>query len=360
MVYTLKQKSHYIIAFLGGTVVIAAAFLFSPVLSGMLCLLMAGIFLFALRSHLDRCSPIPDNAPHKKVLPPAVINDPFSILENDLLKKTSPIKGRYIFVDFCFSETDNKIREKISCQRAQETLGNPVPSSKKCHLGLACFANFAIAAVTQPQKIILFDYDPNVVEFNKIVIELLKSSNTSDEFKTLLVKKCKESALFKHYEFLPKLNNKGDIMRFSNLWKARDQFENLRRIFNLPESFLANEQHFAYIKKLAVEQNIHVFLGNILDPEVITNTAEVLNQNGYYLDSLYLSNVYDWFPKQTGVLDKHINALCKQGTLLVKGTNEGITVSHYGGLKGPDAGLAKSCLASEKFSVEGGNLPRLY
>jgi hypothetical protein len=309
-------------AILVAALVITTAVLLGPIISGLLCLAIAGGLLFA---YARTPREVTENIEHKKRIPPP-INDPFFNLENNLSKNPSPIKGDYIFVDFCFSATQNNIRAKIEQQKVQEVARSE--AAKKCHFGLACFANFAIAAVTKPQKIILFDYDPVVVEFNKVAIEALQLSNSYAEFKQLLVQKCRENKQFKGYEFLPRLDKKGNIIQFS-AW-GWDRFENLKRIFDMPESFLANEQDFAYIKKLADEQNIHVFLGNVLDPDVIRNTTDLLDKNGYYLDTMYLSNVYDWFPKQAAVLDEHINMLCsKQGTTLIKGTHDGITVSSH-------------------------------
>lgn len=99
--------------------------------------------------------------------------------------KDAGFKGNSIFVDITSEGGERAIKVLKNLDRKQEKEQNKGISSKTCHFGVACFVNYSIAAATKAEKIILLDYDPIVVKFNKIAREALIVSSTREEFNAM-------------------------------------------------------------------------------------------------------------------------------------------------------------------------------
>ncbi len=211
---------------------------------------------------------------------------------NNVKSKEKGFKGNSIFVDIT-SEGGNA---------ALNVLKSLEPNPKSCHLGLACFVNFSLAAASKSDKVILLDYDPVVIRFNRLARELLMTSSTPEEFKENLIQACQKDPEISSRNFYPKTEN------------------NLRGILDRDESFLAHDEDFKQIKKLAEEKQIHIYQGSIYDPTFIGKMAQLTKDEGYHFDSLFISNVYDWDAdeKKRELLSKNIKTLCEDNTKIIE------------------------------------------
>lgn len=222
------------------------------------------------------------------------INAPRNLQELESINaktKDPGFKGESIFVDI----TSKGGGEAVKVLKALEK-----SSSKKCHFGVACFVNYSLAAASKADKIIILDYDPVVVKFNRIAREALISSSTSDEFKEKLLEACQKDPEIRQRKFYP--------------------MNNLARNLNIEESFLSNEEDFNSIKKLAEENKIHILQGSIYDQKAIKEIAELAKKEGYAIDSLFISNVYDWDSnqKKRQLLSENIQTLSNDQSKIVE------------------------------------------
>lgn len=213
-------------------------------------------------------------------------------LENINAKtKDEGFKGDIIFVDIT---SDGGKEAVIALKNLEKS------PSKKCHFGLACFVNYSLAAASKADKIILLDYDPVVVKFNRLARELLISSSTKEEFKEKLTQACEQDPEIQQRKFYPK--------------------NNLVHTLNIEESFLFHDEDFQYIKKLASENQIHILQGSIYDKKVTKEIVELTKKEGYIMDSLFVSNVYDWDSnqKKRDLLSENIQTLCNDQSKIVE------------------------------------------
>lgn len=241
---------------------------------------------------------------------------PLNITINHLLdlekfnekSKDAGFKGKSIFVDITSEGCAQALKVLKNVEVNSKNTIQRASSQKKCHFGVACFVNYSLAAATKAEKIILLDYDPIVVKFNKIAREALIASKTGAEFKQKLIEVCQKEVDICQQKFYPKIKN--DSIKI----------DNLSRILDIEESFLSNEEDFHHIKKLAEEHQIHIYQGSIYDEDIVNRIVNLTKKEGYVFDSLFISNVYDWDSdkKKRNFLSKNIKSLSDDNTKIVE------------------------------------------
>lgn len=205
--------------------------------------------------------------------------EPMSLrsLEEMNMKNTDKgYEGSAIFVDITSDggeQAIQSIKEQSICK-----MNGP----KTCHFGLACCFNFSIAIANKSSKIILFDYDPIVVRFNRILRDQLKLSSNKADFKTSVISACRKDKEISKRKFFPKTSH--DCITI----------DNLGFILNRHESCFSNEEDFRLIKTMAEAGDIHILQGNIYDEKMIKNIAIAAKAERVQFNSLFISNVYDW------------------------------------------------------------------
>lgn len=216
-------------------------------------------------------------------------------------KNNSGFKDKYIFVDI----TSQGAKEAL---KVLKDLDNNNLSHKKCHFGVACFVNYSIAAASKADKIIILDYDPVVNRFNKIAREILITSSSPPEFKQKLIEASQRDEEIRQRNFYPETKD-------NNV-----NFENLERILGIDVSFLAHEENFKYIKKLAEDKKIFIFNGSIYDQELIKNITKLAKEEGCVFDTLFISNIYDWDQDSNKrlLLSENIKTLSNDNTKIIE------------------------------------------
>lgn len=222
--------------------------------------------------------------------------------------KDAGFKGNSIFVDITSQGGEEAIKVLKNLDRKSEKENNKIIAAKTCHFGVACFVNFSLAAATKAEKIILLDYDPIVVKFNKIAREILIVASTREEFKQKLIDVCQQEDEICQRNFYPKTQN--DSIKI----------DNLSRILDIDESFLANEDDFNHIKKLAEENKIHIYQGSIYEHNIVKAIVGLTKQEGYIFDTIFISNVYDWDSdyKKRQLLRKNIKIISNDNTKIIE------------------------------------------
>lgn len=213
--------------------------------------------------------------------------------------KDAGVRGAGIFVDI----TARGGGEAIQVLRDSKASG-----TKKCHFGVACFVNYSLAAASKADKIILFDYDPVVVRFNRMARDLLLTSSNREEFKQKLTEGCQKDREIRDRHFYP--------------------FD-LASTLAMKESFLSREEDFQYIKKLAEENKVHILQGSIYDQQAIVEIVKLTKREGYAFDTLFISNVYEWDPdqKKRALLSKNIQSLRNDQTKVIEIIGHDVKVS---------------------------------
>lgn len=215
-------------------------------------------------------------------------------------EKDSGFKDKSIFVDI----TANGGKEALKVMRNLKSEAG----AKKCHFGVACFVNFSLGAANKSDRIIVLDYDPVVIKFNRIARDLLIISATPEEFKQKLIKASEQDEEILTRNFYPKTKN------------PKLNIDNLGPILNIEESFLAKEENFKYIKKLAEEGKIHIIQGSIYDQELIKIISELARKDECVFDTLFISNVYDWNVDENKrkLLAENIKTISNNNTKIVE------------------------------------------
>lgn len=231
-----------------------------------------------------------------------------SALEEIHLKTSDKgYEGSIIFVDITSEGGEQAIQSIRQINQEQEKSIYEMNKPKTCHFGLACCFNFSIAIANKSNKIILFDYDPIVVKFNRIVRDQLKISSNSIQFKENLMLACHKDKDISKRKFFPKTKN------------SSTNIENLDFILNRDGSFLSDEEDFRFIKKIAEAGDLHIFQGNIYDENIIENIGDVAKTEGIQFSSLFISNVYDWDSaiEKRSLFLKNMKRLSNDKTLIV-------------------------------------------
>lgn len=226
-----------------------------------------------------------------------------------------PARKPFIFVDICFSNIeDTAIVEQLK-PLTKSTLSST--QGKKIHFGLACFANFGIAAKTKPDAILLFDKEWSVLYFNQLAIKILKESNIAKEFKTKLVKKVKENDNLKEFQFYPK--------------KQKAKTGDINEILEIEYSFCNNEEDFKFIKGLAHDGKIFLAQGDLLNQQDVNKVKKYIGKSGYEVTSAYISNIYGWVKVKNNTkktqeehnkLNNNFKSLFNEDTQIVSGSKE--------------------------------------
>jgi hypothetical protein len=221
----------------------------------------------------------------------------------------SDFRGNIIFVDITACGGNQAIQKikKINEKQKETMSGSNLTIPKKCHFGVSCFFNFAIAAANKIDKIILLDYDPIVVRFNRIARDTLINSENSMQFKQQFKAACQKDAEINKRQFYPKKS------------LASSNMDNLNQILNSLSSFLSDEKDFKFVKRIAEAGEIHIYQGSIYDEKMIETIVALAKTEGTEFSSLFLSNIYDWDQdaKKRELFIKNIQKMSSDKTLIV-------------------------------------------
>lgn len=203
----------------------------------------------------------------------------FRSLEKSLDKNYSK-KGRVWLLsnEFGIEDTLQKLRDEPR-------------ASSGVHIGVAGFLNLDIMAVRRPDSAVLTDINDHMVETFQILRTVLMGPELLDQDLTTEQKRKKFVELF--IEVLRKryMNN-----YFVETISNQEGYENtLRTLPSNPNSWLGTDEGFEHVQKMFLDGNVAIFRMDWTDVVQVKKLSEALAERGLSVDTLYVSNVKEFY-----------------------------------------------------------------
>lgn len=184
-----------------------------------------------------------------------------------------------------------------------------------CHIGVSGFYNFDIGYWRKSNFVIIFDINPNQIFFLTKSIQILCQSPNRRTFVDTLIDQISDLSFSinistdKSYARLKQMDDSNPVVG--------DEIVQLIYELNRPGSWLATDDSFDHIRKLALNDQISLFCEDIRS---IDRLGHILRQNHVVVDTLYLSNVYDWMATETDrqAFNQAVCQLVQPSTLIIE------------------------------------------
>ena len=144
------------------------------------------------------------------------------------------------------------------------------------HVGVAGLFNLDVIAARRSFYGVMVDRDNKISRFFEELGRIIQGASTREDFIT------------KFLEFIESPKGSGYISS-----------KELRKDLLNPNGWLANEESFAYIKKMFQEKRLFFYRVDLRNNDVFGKISEWLDENGLRVDTLYISNIRDWFFKNS-------------------------------------------------------------
>jgi hypothetical protein len=209
-----------------------------------------------------------------------------------------------------------------------------------CHIGMSGYFNFDVAYWRKSNHIIIIDYNPSQVRFLKNSIKRIVGSPNRKDFVDSMIdymNECYEER--KNIELGPnKTPFYSETIFFSINVSEDESFRKIRIMegsldddlrsevcqimyeLERPGSWLSTDLAYDYVRKLAVEDRIAIFCENFVATDVLKQLGALLKTNHIILDTLYLSNAYDWLNnrEEEKLFNQSISELVEPQTLIIE------------------------------------------
>jgi len=237
------------------------------------------------------------------------------------------------------SNSQPKKRGKLfvnSNERGMQSVGTVLKSrsfdGEGCHVGVSAWHNYDIAAATRLKKLVIADFAQVTHDFHATSIELLKSCTTREEFIKQIAKKLldatdgpvTENDFMHHFQLIiwendipVKLEDRYQQIASGELYDKI--VEALKIEMNRSGSWLSSDDHFNYIRTLAVQGNIVSYHTNLADQNSFRSFSAKLNQICSTVNTLYLSNVQDWIHSSSALKQyvENIKSITEDQSLII-------------------------------------------
>jgi len=214
-----------------------------------------------------------------------------------------------------------------------------------CHLGVSGYFNFDVAWWGKSNRIIICDINPHQVIFLKQTLKIMCESNNRTIFFDRMTKyldlKLQEHNVeireksYLGYElltmrFYPNISNDNSYANDMDM-DNQVKYELARK-----GSWLSNENSYNYIRKLALGDLIAVFCEDIRCVNVFQKLRSLFIENQIRIDTIYLSNVYDFLDSEDKLRYNHnIKSIINNDTLIIESEHK--------------IGLYQTVVTGEKF-----------
>ncbi|MCM8787572.1 MAG: response regulator, partial [Candidatus Omnitrophica bacterium] len=153
------------------------------------------------------------------------------------------------------------------------------------HLGFAGWINLDILAIRRIDFGIFVDINPYLIEVWKIVEEIIRHPAIKRrEFVETFIQALNRRRLDLLGNDLTSITPNLTIYR-------------IRSLLNRPESWLGSDEKFKYIQEMFMRDRIAYFRLNALDKKRIRLLANILRKYDLRLDTIYISNIFDFLRK---------------------------------------------------------------
>lgn len=163
------------------------------------------------------------------------------------------------------------------------------------YLGVGSDQNYTFIAIARAQWAWVMDYDPRVVDHHKRLRALVLEAQTPDAFVEMWSAKAKSTAIAaieKHYAGSPELPKlkRGYLATHLRMYTYyREQQAPAR---TRPEGYgwLANDEHYAYVRKMFVQGRLVPIKADLLGTKSIQTAAKAATELGVPMRVFYTSN----------------------------------------------------------------------
>lgn len=160
-----------------------------------------------------------------------------------------------------------------------DCLGSSVASSDSCHIGFSSWFNFDIIAKRRSCRAVLIDFNPNTTAFMVKTLDCVVSSNNRMEFAN------------KIYQYISD-NESNFTQNFNEDYDECDGTQDeVWCELKVDGGWLNSDEGFNYIRKMALEGKIAVITEDIRSYEKFKRLSNVICENGFRVDTLYMSNI---------------------------------------------------------------------
>jgi hypothetical protein len=151
-----------------------------------------------------------------------------------------------------------------------------------CHIGCSSWHNFDIMILRKPSYGIFFDAHPPVVAFLEKTISALKIFTLRETFALAMCHYVKKTQT----QYIYWVNSEDEDVGSPK--------EEIQSLLDKPDSFLGSDANYHYLRELALEGRLVAIREDFRDSEVFLKIKSLLRSRCLFVDTLYISNVFDW------------------------------------------------------------------
>lgn len=198
----------------------------------------------------------------------------------------------------CFLTTNERSATKVF----KNLVGHE--GSNRVHIGCSGWQNFDLISNLKSNYAIIVDIAKSTRMIYQVTEQEIKTADNRQDFLE------KVATVFQKMPIAISVGSKH--------FYREDIAKELILELNKPNSWLASDEKFEFIKKMFAEKRI-VFLGvDFKETPIFSKINQVIRDNGLSLDTLYLSNVIDWLEQsdRRSFFDS-INAVVNEDTQVI-------------------------------------------
>ncbi len=158
--------------------------------------------------------------------------------------------------------------------------------SDSCHVGFSSWFNFDVIIKRQSARAVLIDFNPNTTAFMIKTLDCVVSSKNRMEFADKIIRYISGNA--------PKFSLNFNEGYHECVGPQDEVWCELK----IDQGWLSSDEGFNYIRKIALEGKIAVITEDVRSHEKFKRLANVIRENGFIVDTLYLSNISKYMPEK--------------------------------------------------------------
>jgi hypothetical protein len=263
------------------------------------------------------------------------MNKPTNTLSKKIRSYDNPnIKARWDMAIYIATNEQNLSSSRKILERPNKTTQDTI-----CHIGLSGYYNFDIAYWRKTDHIIIIDINPGQVKFLKSTLSILIDCPTRKDFVDEMIKYMHTCHLERSIELNLHTKNPtySNTLFFCHNVSEDKSFKKIRIMesgsdpslesevcqimyeLTRPGSWLSTDASYAFIKKMASQDRVAIFCEDFMAINIMKQLGFLLKTNHIAIDTLYLSNAYDWAKSEEKKLfNQSIQALIEPHTLIIE------------------------------------------
>ncbi len=244
------------------------------------------------------------------------------------------IQGKENPLSKCIRKCDNKdlteaapigvyiSTNETGLAKTREILNNTPKIKDGCHIGFSGWHNFDIMVIRKSDYAIICDINPENAYFLHHVLEMIKNNSDRLHFvgaAASYVKKVDRTNIIDPNKLETSVAFQPNVSEdpiYDDVVFPSDEIPiELKR----EGSWLNTDESYQYIRKLAQNDKIVLISENILNTATFEKIKNVLQNNNFQIDSLYVSNIHDYMNTKENreTFLKTIDTLSENETIII-------------------------------------------